>query len=268
MTSMKLLSLYLLVFFPLFSPALELKELIGHSFFMMNYNDARENVGNFHIGETPETYIFRISKIGHNPSPLVRERTISWPKNQTALTLQEKAIWIFFSDSSSPGKFVVREENGFLNFELYEGRLCTTFISSLGSWDGKEQNSEAFFKNLAGNYEVLLADGEKPHISATEFKIEVARNSQKAAVYAPFCSEGSDLCDAGYYEFPYANTRVFLSKNSDDDDFYSIVVQLKTKLLHFSFEKKNTLWAFKNYQYLLEGKEISLEHQIKKVPAS
>ncbi len=127
---------------------------------------------------------------------------------------------------------------------------------------GVEIDSRAFFALAKGNYVVLKAGGIPPH-EGTTGAVEV--EDQQVVLAFSFCPP-SGGCDPNYVFMDLPKTKINQKAANDGSTSFTIVSEDGGKPTRFTWDvSKDGMITLKNYQYILGGKIVTLEHVMKKI---
>jgi len=125
-------------------------------------------------------------------------------------------------------------------------------------------DSRAFFEEVAGKYKIAKAGGEVPHDPETataSFKVTAAIGE----VTMPYCLP-SGGCDPGYLDFPYTETKVFVTRLPEGKSEYRLVFNDGSVVQNFTATRVGNSLVFRNLQYALTETEIgTLVHELEKI---
>lgn len=124
-----------------------------------------------------------------------------------------------------------------------------------------------FFESKGGSYKVLKAGGETITKEET-LDVDAVNDPNEAAIYAPYCEPGTNLCDIGYISLPWSETKVFKVTTSEGQSAYEILCGEGAAQKRYQWvELSDGRILFRNFQYLLPStqKSVVLDHEVEKV---
>jgi len=131
---------------------------------------------------------------------------------------------------------------------------------------GVDMDSRAFFDMAKGTYTVVKTNVLKSLLreagEATTGQVEVEEG--QAVLAFSFCPP-SGGCDPNYVFLEMAKTKITQKASNDGTTTFTIVSEDGGKPTRYTWDVKDGLISLKNYQYVLEGKTVTLEHVIKKL---
>lgn len=120
-------------------------------------------------------------------------------------------------------------------------------------------DSAEFFKREAGAYRIESVGGEAPHDGND--LADVADGGSEANLTFPYCPNAGGLCDPGYLDLAYSDTKVYKKEIAPTHVIFTI--QAGTR--KYTWENRDGRVHFRNYQYqLASGQVIVLTHVMHK----
>lgn len=136
---------------------------------------------------------------------------------------------------------------------------CELLQINMANAPGTPIDSAAFFKSEEGSYRIELVGGEPPH--SGNDSADVSTSGSEANLTFPYCQNQGGLCDPGYMDFAFAETKVFRKDITATHVLYTIEVGTR----RYSWENRDGKIYFRNYQYqLASGQTIVLTHVMQK----
>ncbi len=132
---------------------------------------------------------------------------------------------------------------------------------------GVELDSRTFFEMARGKYTVLksgvVKSREEDSREGNFGEVEV--EASQAILAFSFCPP-SGGCYPNYIFMDMAKTKIFQTPANNGSTSFTIVSEDGGKPVRYTWDvKKDGVITLKNYQYILDGKVVTLEHVIKKI---
>jgi len=239
-----------------------IKDILG-SYPLLELNGSTRVSGRLDVVATDGGVGFVLTplKMGTEIAP---NENIITPKESTVLTRENNLITQQFRAGGATVKIQYEIHDGYFTVDSEVtttlGIKITRAIATQGKSPGDKLDPKVFMERIQGEYVIELAGGSKPKPDIKTAIVDLEGDPTEGAIHVPYCPS-SGPCDGGYQSFPYDSTRVF-QRITEDSNLYVILKGSGTKTIYYSWEDKQGIITFRNFQYRIFGSEenVCLEH--------
>jgi hypothetical protein len=133
-------------------------------------------------------------------------------------------------------------------------------LALTGKAPGDPIDTKGFFRQIAGDYKILLAGGQTPEPPAKAF-VDANIDDQTGDISVHFCLDG--LCTEDNF-FDYGATKVYRRSPSDGRVIYTLVVTRKGATDYYLWDVEKDKLTYRNLQFTTKIGVYCVEHVLRK----